>query len=338
MTISERRRIYSPDHSIGEYSVIPPMPKNLMLDLSNACNHACIFCANSQMTRKTGRMDSGLASRIMAEARAEGVEEVGFYTTGDPFVHKDLARFTAEARDLGFSYIYISTNGALATPKRAKEVIDAGMNSIKFSINAGSRETYQVIHGKDDFDKVLEHLHFIADYRKTLNRPLPLYVTFVVTRQNEHEVEGFRARVGPLVDEIYFSPCGTQSAQMTGAAALLMTAQRSQMPADGICPLPFNRLHVSCEGYLTLCCVDYQNYLAVADLATMTLGEAWRGDAAQSARRRHLEKDLAGTLCGNCWMGRTDAIEPLDKTLASPVDFVEFYKRGADDTMQRLDR
>lgn len=32
------------------------------------------------------------------------------------------------------------------------------------------------------------------------------------------------------------------------------------------CPLTFNKLHITCEGYITACCADFQNYLAVADL------------------------------------------------------------------------
>jgi pyruvate-formate lyase-activating enzyme len=334
--LSERRKkTYSVDRPKSDYSVLPRMPKNLMLELSNACNHACIFCANPHMKRKIGRMDGGLARRVMQEARAEGVEEVGFYTTGDPFIHRDLTSFTRYASELGFSYIYISTNGALATPKRAKQVIDAGMNSIKFSINAGSRETYKIIHGRDEFDLVLEHLRFVSEYRKTLDRKLRLYVTFVVTKQTEHEVKDFEARVASLVDEVYFSPCGNQSGQTNKLNALLAIGQ-DPPTGDAICPLPFTRLHVSCEGYLTLCCVDYQNYLAVADLKEMSVGEAWRCDAFQAARRSHLERELAGTLCGNCWLGRTDAIKPLDQKLASPIDFLEFYDEGAAETERRL--
>ena len=43
--------------------------------------------------------------------------------------------------------------------------IDAGLDSIKFSINAGSRATYALIHGKDDFERVSEHLAWISDWR-----------------------------------------------------------------------------------------------------------------------------------------------------------------------------
>lgn len=151
------------DNALGESLLIdqPPMPKNMMVELSNVCNHACLFCTSPNMTRKISRIDSGLLKRIMRDARDSGVEEIGFYTTGEPFMHKSLESFVHDASELGFSYIYISTNGALATPERAKRVMDAGLNSIKFSINADSRETYKLIHGSDDWNKVMANLKFI---------------------------------------------------------------------------------------------------------------------------------------------------------------------------------
>ena len=39
--------------------------------------------------------------------------------------------------------------------------------------------------------------------------------------------------------------------------------------------MPFNRIHVTWEGYLTLCCVDYQNYLIVEDLNKISLWDAY---------------------------------------------------------------
>mgnify|MGYP005838086685 CR=1 FL=1 len=29
----------------------PPFPKNMLAELTNTCNHRCIFCANRKMTR-----------------------------------------------------------------------------------------------------------------------------------------------------------------------------------------------------------------------------------------------------------------------------------------------
>lgn len=290
------------------------------------------------MQRKIGKIENHIMLKLMNDAYELGVREVGFYTTGDPLVHKDLELFTVEAKKIGFTYTYISTNGGGGGVSRFKDIVDAGMDSIKFSINAGTRESYKLIHGRDQFDRVLENLRFVSEYRKNIGRPLSLFVTYVVTKQTEHEKNDFLKLVEPLVDEVLFYPCDSQQGQMLAAGPLLGFQGQPFMKSNetAICPMPFNRLHVTYEGYLTLCCVDYQNYLAVADLKTMSLKDAWYSSNYVKARKAHLDQKLEGTLCGNCWYGKMDKIEPLVRDYASLIDFDKLYRDQIEVVEDRL--
>ncbi|NQV82495.1 MAG: radical SAM protein [Rhodospirillales bacterium] len=316
---------YATNPSSNFLCEVPALPKNMMVELSNACNHACVFCPNPDMQRKIGRIDKNLMFRIMAEAHAGGTSDIGFYTTGEPFIHKDLTAFTAEAKRIGFVYTYISTNGALATIERASKVIDAGMDSIKFSINAGSRETYAKIHARDEWDLVIGNLRDISNYRHDHAPNLKLYITCVVTQEMEHEVDSIQEMLGPLVDEIAFDHCTP-----------LAFPDESWAAEGSVCNMPFNRMHVTYEGYLTLCCVDFQNYVAVADLNEMSVADAWASPAFRDIRRRHLDKDLSGTLCGNCWLGQSEHISPLNEDYADILDFDAFEKEQRQRVMEQL--
>jgi len=329
------RRLADEPHVSPSLTEFPPFPKNMMVELSNACNHACIFCANPKMTRRIGRIDPDLLERLLGEARTLGVNEVGFYTTGDPFVHKDLAKFVALAKSLGIRYTYVSTNGALAVPARLKAVIDAGLDSMKFSINAGSRATYRAIHGKDEYDRVIENLMWISNYRNALTRPLYLSITFVVINQNQHEVEGFRERLAPFVDDIYFSPGGIQAGNMLENLQVLLPDDHV-VPDFKPCWMLFGRAHITCEGYLTLCCVDYQNYLALVDLKTTTLENGWRHARFAEMRRRHLDNELEGTLCYNCLYGKLTPIQPLVPEFATIVDWDHLNDHNKHELQNRL--
>jgi hypothetical protein len=141
----------------------------------------------------------------------------------------------------------------------------------------------------------------------------------------------------PLVDDILFQTIHNQSGQMnTTEEVLRPDNQAADFKQDAICKMPFNRLHVSCEGYLTLCCVDYQNYLALADLNTVSLRVAWNSPLFQDMRRRHIEKKLVGTLCGNCWQRRRDRVSPLVPKLATELQYPDFYHEVATVTEDRL--
>ena len=333
---ARQREQYRPTPKTGYYKAMPAFPKNIMIELSNACNHKCIFCTNTYMQRSIGRIDPDLIDKIMADARNAGTREIGFYTTGEPFVHKDLEKFTRTAKPLGYEYIYISTNGGIATPQRIKAVVDAGMDLIKFSINAGSRETYKTVHGRDDWDKVVENVKYTSSLRETLGRPLYLAVSCVVTDIVREEKADLEELFGPLVDEVIFYDVFNQSGQMNATLSLLSNIPARNDDQTPICAMPFNRLHVTCEGYLTLCCTDYQNYLAVSDLNNVSITEAWHSEPFKAARQRHLDKKLEGTLCGNCWLERTDPIEPLEPALSSRIDFDALRQETVESTQKRM--
>ena len=51
-----------------EYSLIPPFPKEILIDISSLCNHACNFCANPQMASKM-HASSDLVYKVLKEAK-----------------------------------------------------------------------------------------------------------------------------------------------------------------------------------------------------------------------------------------------------------------------------
>lgn len=335
-TIREKRKeTYFARDGGSPLTPLPPFPRTVLLELSNACNHACVFCANTHMRRPVGRMDETFVERILAESYTEGAREVGFYTTGEPFVHKKLEDLTDTARRLGYEWIFIDTNGALATPDRAKRVIDAGMTSIKFSINAGTRESYKRIHGRDEFDLVLKHLAFVARYRDEHAPDVHLAVSMVLTGPVIDEAEILRARVADYVDEFLVYDCGNQIGQMQAAAEILL-AKPPEKRFKEVCQLPFSRLYVSQEGYLTLCCIDYHNYLAVLDLNKMSVGAAWAHVELQAIRQNHLDGKLAGSLCGTCWQGCKEEPQPLNTAFAHRIDHDRFHRGVRELTQERL--
>ena len=155
---------------------LPPFPKEIFLDLTSLCNHACVFCANPRIKNKK-TMNHEMAVRVIKEAYECGSRELGMYATGDSFMVKNLHEYVEYAKkQVGYDYLFITTNGGLASPDRVKPVLDAGLDSIKFSISAGKRETFKEIQGKDDFDKVIFDLKWVSNYRKESRLNYRIYV------------------------------------------------------------------------------------------------------------------------------------------------------------------
>lgn len=290
----------------------PPFPREIFLDLTSFCNHRCVFCANPYIQSKS-TMPREMVYRVLQEAYDCGVRDLGLYATGESFVVKELPEYVKRAKDIGYDYLFITTNGALATPDRAKAVIDAGLDSIKFSISAGTRDTYKEIQGKDDFDKVIENLKWVSQYRKDSGKRFRLYVTMVYTNKTKSEVETLKAIVREYIDEWDPHPLTNQCGNMysnNDIGVIEANNPRARGTRD-ICFQPFKGFTITSDGLVSACVLDYSQDLIVGDLNKSSLHDIWNGEIYREFRRRHLEKRLQGGICFNCMFNTNEPVTPL---------------------------
>ena len=281
------------------YSLEPPFPRsNFLMEISNACNHSCIFCAHQKMQRRVGKMDKKKAFDILQQAYDLGTREVGFYATGEPFIVPELPEYIAKAKEIGYTYVYLTSNGSLATPEKIRAVIDVGLDSIKFSINAPQRKLYEFIHGHDDFDKVMEHLKYLNQYRQETGKNYKIYVTGILTRFTENLKDKYYEVFDGLADQIVFKYVYNQGGYMPEIEDYLRCECDNEERRK--CNLPFDAVSVTKEGYLSIENADYENMLIVADLNKVSLHDGWYGDVMKDMRCRFMEDKLEGTLCDGC--------------------------------------
>lgn len=266
-----------------------------------------------------------LAFRIIDEAAELGVRDIAFYSTGEPFLHKDLSDFVARAKARGIDYVFLSTNGALAGPERAKAVIEAGLDSVKFSVNGGSRETYKNVHGHDDFDKVIANIRWFSEYREKSGKDFGIYVSCVDNSRNRGDWGVLKTSLSAYVDEFDHRDCSNQGGNMLvnnetesiDSANLLGSLLPEQLEYKR-CPDPFHRLTISPQGYATACVVDYDNYLAAEDLENLSLKEAWESSLFRKLRKAHISGKLDGLICNNCLNNEEKPCMPLNHRLSTP--------------------
>jgi len=319
--IKERNRL-------NTNNVICQFPRNMLLEVTNCCNDSCLFCANSKCTKQRGFVEPKVAKKVLEKAYLLGTREVGFYGTGEPLLDSNLEEYISYAKKLGYEYIYITTNGALLTEERAQSIINAGIDSIKFSINASNREDYLLIHGKDEFDKVITNLKYLHELRTVQNKKFAIYISYIATRYTIPQKKEFIEKYIKYVDDIVFNDCRNISGCMGTEIInwLSVDENLSCCYENEICPLIFKTLYVTYEGFLTMCCADFQNYLVIADLKKDDLEEAWNNEYAQRLRKQHLEHKTEGTLCYDCLKNCVSNIHPLREEYAIKFDSVTWDK------------
>src|SRR5512140_2078786 len=119
-----------------------PAPRSVKLELTSECNYRCGFCAHRLRMKQRDEMDPALYHRLVDEMVAAGVEELGLFFIGESFICKWLPDAIAYAKKSGMRYVFLTTNGSLATPERVRACMEAGLDSLKFSMNDADTEQF----------------------------------------------------------------------------------------------------------------------------------------------------------------------------------------------------
>ena len=290
---------------------IIPAPRSCKIETGKGCNYACSFCVRSIRKNDTGDMDRALFSRVIRELRAAGVDELGLFYLNEPFVSKWLPEAIAEAKEVGFPYTFITTNGSALTAARVKACFEAGLDSLKFSINfSDARQLADVAKVSEHFwRKAIENLKMARRIRDEGGYKCRIYASSI---QFDGEQGEKMARVveeiRPFVDEFYWLPLYGMSGATKAAGWEPQPGNPGRLDAMRE-PLPcwacFTEAHVTADGHLAACCFGsgLEGDLMMADLNNVSFMDGWNSQAFQDLRRAHLTKDVSGTACAECAAG-----------------------------------
>ena len=293
---------------------ILPAPKSVKIELTGRCNYRCGFCAlRTRQHQPVEDMDFGLFKRITKEMRESGVEEIGVFYIGESFMNPLLLvnaiRYVKQ--ELEFPYVFLTTNGSLATHDRIEQCFRAGLDSLKFSVNAADDAQFREVMGvksklyNDAFNniKVARAIRDAKDYR------CGLYASSIKydSAQQEKMEALLQEHVLPYVDQHYWLPLYSMGSMATDREAELgyrPTAGNQGRLGMLRKPLPcwsaFTEGHVRADGGLSLCCFDADGRFVVGDLTKQSFMDAWNSKEFQRIREAHLNQDLMGTVCQEC--------------------------------------
>jgi MoaA/NifB/PqqE/SkfB family radical SAM enzyme len=287
----------------------PPVPKSVKIELTARCDFMCFFCATGFKLRHKADMDWDLLCRLLKELREAGVEEIGMFYLGESFIYKRLPDAIAYARELGFPYIFLTTNGRLAEPPRVRACIEAGLHSLKFSFNWADPEQCKEITRVDAFDAVVQNIKGARRVRDEVEAETGhrcgLFASSIQYDGTQLDrMAKATELIKPYVDEHYWLPLYGQAGLTAGARGTTPVAGnigRVGAPRD---PLPcwavFTEGHITYDGLLSACCFDHDGRFTMGDLKETSFTEAWHSPAFRELREANLRKDVSGTACEKC--------------------------------------
>lgn len=284
-----------------------PAPRSVKIEITATCNLHCSFCTKS-LHKDSGDMDRALYNRLIREMRDAGVEELGVFYIGESFTCKWLPEAIAEAKQVGFPYVFLTTNGTAAAPNKVRECMEAGLDSLKFSLNFYDASQMASIAkvSKTFWRRAIDNLKAARLVRDSGNFKCGLYASSIafdgIQGQAMQEVVD---EVKPYVDEHYWLPLYGMSGASKAAGWKPQPGNpgrldnpRPPMPCWSV----FTEGHVTKDGLLSACCFGNgsTDALAMADLKQVSFMDGWNSQKYQDLRAAHLAMDVSGTACKEC--------------------------------------
>ena len=120
-------------------------PLFLDIEVTNACNLRCPFCATtiSGDKYKKGFISMEHVDKILKEGAENGLYGVKFNIRGEPLLHPSIVDFVRSAKDKGLIDVYFNTNGMLLTEEMCRKLIDARLDRVSISFDGFTKEIYE---------------------------------------------------------------------------------------------------------------------------------------------------------------------------------------------------
>ena len=194
------------------------------------CNLSCLMCPWPGLRSgpsQSLQMGEQTWNRLLPHL--DEVESIDFTGSGEPLLNPHLFKWLKEAGERGCHTGFL-TNGTLLDEDGARQVIEAGLEWIGFSIDGAEKEVYERIRKGADFGAVTSAIEALAGLRHQ-GQPL-LMINFVIMEQNLDQLEGIIRLARKLgVDQVNFKQCDVSRDGCGGSLGLFETEKSKRAVA-----------------------------------------------------------------------------------------------------------
>ena len=206
-------------------------PLYLAWQLTNECNFACLHCIEESGPGRAFKdeLDDAQTFEVLRQAIELDVPYISL-SGGEPMVHPRFFDLVAFAAERG-TQLKIETNGQYLTKQACRRLKELDVKSVQVSMDGASRETFNKMRVRGDFDEVVQGI------RNLVEAGVPLEINYSPTKFNTHEI----GRAVDLAYELGAQNFYTGRTMYTGNA---VKTWHKLVPSDDQYMHYFNTLHL----------------------------------------------------------------------------------------------
>jgi MoaA/NifB/PqqE/SkfB family radical SAM enzyme len=139
-------------------------PVCLYLEITNRCNLLCETCPRTfEALEPPADMSWELFTHIVDQFPR--IARVVLHGVGEPMMVKALPRMIGTLKARG-TYVLFNTNGTLLTEKKGRELIAAGLDELRVSLDAATPAAFRAVRGKDFFARIVRNVRAFTDLQR----------------------------------------------------------------------------------------------------------------------------------------------------------------------------
>jgi radical SAM protein with 4Fe4S-binding SPASM domain len=269
------------------YQLESDFPVVLAIEPTSVCNLRCVMCfqVDERLSRDRhllGLMTFDVFKRIIDEAAEHELSAIVLASRGEPMLNKNLFRMIRYAKDNGILDVKLNTNATKLTPDRSRELLESGVDTLVFSVDAAVKEDFERIRPGASFDQVVENITTFNEIRAAEhpNSRTRTRTSMVVLdeRQDVHAALEFWRQ---LVDEFGYR----WAIPRVGIYEQPLTTE------DRPCSLLWERLYIWWDGTVNPCDEDYLSKLKVGKLDDgSSIRQIWTSESMKLYRALHARR------------------------------------------------
>jgi len=177
------------------------------MEVFGGCNYTCQMCPQSNPGRGknfTRKMPLDEFEKILDKIVPKyGSPVINLEGSGEPTMAKDLDKYIVAVKKRGLK-CYMYCNGARLNGKFMKNVIDAGIDFIRFSVIGYNKEKYKKFMDVDNFELILSNIREIKKYIEQAKSQCRIATYHLITNNEEldFEVEEYKKNIINNLDTI----------------------------------------------------------------------------------------------------------------------------------------
>jgi len=291
-------------------------PKLIQIFPVYACNFRCQYCFHALPKEKRDYecddilMDFGLFKKAIDDMKnfKGKIKMLRIAGLGEPLMHKNIADMVGYAKSSGiFENINIVTNALLLDEKLSLNLVDAGLDMLRISVQGVSALQYKEITGAAiDFDKFVDGIRIFYNNR----RDTRVYIKIIdCAVKSEGDKDKFFDIFGDICDIIsfeYMTPTveGIDYEKISGGRALDNTQTGNDLSYSKICPMPFYMMQINPDGHVVPCC-GWSIPAKLGNVKDESVADIWNSRLFNGFRALMLTKAAnCGKICAACTLYR----------------------------------